>query len=283
MNYILNLILVLSLVSCGASQPEKSSTQKQTDTLKGSYQVMAIGDNAEVSKDVNIQFDSKTHTVSGYSGCNNFSAQYEADGNTLTLTGVIATLRACDGEVDRMERLFFKSLNSVTDFQIEDGQLQLLSNDKIVMRAMSINKQLGLTEDLETKQDKSDGKMQHPLSLVYQTQTRGAFRHIKLQDHKLYVANDQYLKDEKAYECSDAEWNEILNLFKDVSVKSLPVLEAPSQDRFHDGAAIATLTVNENGNAVTSAAFDHGNPPKAIAELINRIISMADKFSKTND
>jgi hypothetical protein len=55
----------------------------------------------------------------------------------------------------------------------------------------------------------------------------------------------------------------------------MPDLKAPSQKRFHDGAAAANLTIAYKGKTYESQSFDDGNPPAEIAALVNEATSFA--------
>jgi hypothetical protein len=65
---------------------------------------------------------------------------------------------------------------------------------------------------------------------------------------------------------------------KPVNVENIPNLKAPSEKRFYDGAAIATLSIVYNGETYTTPSFDHGNPPNEIAELVKEILSISENI-----
>jgi hypothetical protein len=57
----------------------------------------------------------------------------------------------------------------------------------------------------------------------------------------------------------------------------LETLKAPTEKRFHDGAAIANLKVTYQDKSFQTEAFDHGNPPEAIKKIVDKINTFAKK------
>ena len=74
---------------------------------------------------------------------------------------------------------------------------------------------------------------------------------------------------------SDKDWNELVGYFETVELDSLATLKAPTEKRFHDGAAIASLKVTYKDKTYQTEAFDHGYPPEAIKKLVTKINSFA--------
>jgi hypothetical protein len=54
-------------------------------------------------------------------------------------------------------------------------------------------------------------------------------------------------------------------------------LKAPSEKRFHDGAAMANLKIVHKEKTYQSKTFDHGTPPKEIEKLVKKINALAEK------
>ena len=78
---------------------------------------------------------------------------------------------------------------------------------------------------------------------------------------------------QKQVKISDADWNELLVLFEKTNLEAFPDLKDPTQKRHYDGAAIANLKITVDGVEYKTVDFDHGNPPKEIKNLVNKIIS----------
>jgi hypothetical protein len=114
--------------------------------------------------------------------------------------------------------------------------------------------------------------------LEYTANTRGFYQKITIQDQMVSVSNDRS-GNEKPVETkiSDKDWKELAGYFEILELDSLATLKAPTEKRFHDGAAIANLAVRYKDKAYQTNAFDHGYPPEAIKKLITKINSFAKK------
>lgn len=118
---------------------------------------------------------------------------------------------------------------------------------------------------------------QESISLEYATQTRSAYKSITINKKQVSTLNKHGAKPTNKT-CSDADWSKLIKELKKVDVKNIPNLKAPSEDRFFDGAAIANLKVIFNGQVYESQSFDHGNPPKDIANLVKEILSISENI-----
>lgn len=126
-----------------------------------------------------------------------------------------------------------------------------------------------------TSQTKNDLKT---AVLEYTANTRGFYQKITIQDQMVSVSKDRSGNDkQEAVKISDADWKELIGYFETINLDSLPTLKAPSQKRFHDGAAIADLKVTYKEKEYKTASFDHGYPPEAIKKLVDKINSFAKK------
>lgn len=76
---------------------------------------------------------------------------------------------------------------------------------------------------------------------------------------------------------TDAQWNTLIKEFQKVNLEEIPSLKAPTQKRFHDGAAMANLKVIYKGKTYESQTFDNGYPPEKIKNLVNTILSFSKK------
>lgn len=112
--------------------------------------------------------------------------------------------------------------------------------------------------------------------LEYEANTRGFFRKITVDNKTVTVIN---VRDGKptTTNISDADWNELVTLYKSVNKDGLATLKAPSEKRFYDGAPIANFRVVSKEKTFESAAFDGGNPPAEIEKIVNKLIAIADK------
>ena len=73
----------------------------------------------------------KEGTISGFSGCNNFSGLYELDGENIKIQSLASTEMAClDSRMMEQESQFMSLLQSVSFAKIRDGKYLELSNSK---------------------------------------------------------------------------------------------------------------------------------------------------------
>jgi len=126
-----------------------------------------------------------------------------------------------------------------------------------------------------TSQTKNDLKT---AILEYTANTRGFYQKITIQNQMVAVSKDRS-GTEKAVETkiSDADWKELISYFETINLDSLATLKAPTEKRFHDGAAIANLEVSYKDKKYKTTSFDHGYPPEAIQKLVTKINSFAKK------
>ena len=114
--------------------------------------------------------------------------------------------------------------------------------------------------------------------LEYTANTRGFYQKITIQDQMVSVSKDRSGNDQPiATKISDKDWKELVGYFETINLDELETLKAPTEKRFHDGAAIANLAISYKDKTYQTEAFDHGYPPEAIKKLIDKINSFAKK------
>jgi hypothetical protein len=112
--------------------------------------------------------------------------------------------------------------------------------------------------------------------LEYTANTRGFYQKITIQNQMVTVSKDRSGNDKPVgTKISAKDWNELVGYFETVELDSLATLKAPTEKRFHDGAAIASLKVTYKDKTYQTEAFDHGYPPEAIKKLVTKINSFA--------
>ena len=112
--------------------------------------------------------------------------------------------------------------------------------------------------------------------IEYTANTRGFYQKITVKNQMLTVSKDRDGNDKPVpTKISDADWKELVDCFKKVELDSLSEFKAPSEKRFHDGAAIANLKIIIKDKTYETDSFDHGFPPKEIKKLVNTITSLA--------
>lgn len=128
--------------------------------------------------------------------------------------------------------------------------------------------------------EKISNAMQEDMRITYEATTRGFYEKIWITKDSISVTQDRSHAQKISNTTSENEWDELMALLKEVDVKTLPNLEAPTAMRLYDGAAIARLSITQNKVETTSDGFDHGHPPKEIEAIVNKVLSMKEKFEK---
>ena len=114
--------------------------------------------------------------------------------------------------------------------------------------------------------------------LEYTANTRGFYQKITIQDQLVSILKDRSGNDKPVdIKISDKDWKELVGCFETINLDSLETLKAPTEKRFHDGAAIANLEVMYKDKSYKTNSFDHGYPPDAIKKIVDKINSFAKK------
>jgi hypothetical protein len=121
-----------------------------------------------------------------------------------------------------------------------------------------------------------DSSLPSTTVLEYEAMSRGSYWKTTVQNQMLSV-----IKKRDALpvvtKISDADWKEIVDLYKEMDLKGLAGLKAPSEKRFYDGAAIANFRVISEGTSYQTPEFDGGFPNSAIEKIINKLADLAEK------
>jgi heat shock protein HslJ len=67
--------------------------------------------------------------LSGSGGCNNYSATWSAEGSSLTITPIAATLILCIPDVDELETRYLGRLQAASEFAVSGGELTITTDD----------------------------------------------------------------------------------------------------------------------------------------------------------
>jgi hypothetical protein len=114
--------------------------------------------------------------------------------------------------------------------------------------------------------------------LEYTANTRGFYQKITIQDQMVTVSKNRSGNDNPiATKISDKDWKELVAYFETIDLDSLETLKAPTEKRFHDGAAIADLKVVYYNKIYQTVSFDHGYPPQEIKNLVDKLNTFVKK------
>ena len=120
--------LAAVIVACGAG-----TTSPAVGLAGTSWVVTEVGDDDTDEPRPTMTF-AADGTVSGTSGCNQYSGSYEVDGGKLTITAMAATAMACaDPVIDAQAADFSAALNGAASWAIRpDGDLEILAPTAIL-------------------------------------------------------------------------------------------------------------------------------------------------------
>ena len=112
-------------------------------------------------------------------------------------------------------------------------------------------------------------------TLTYQALSRGFYLNVEIQGNKMTIIRERETLG-KDYVLSNVDFKAVSELYQKVKLKELIDYKAPTEKRFYDGAAIASLSINYQGKTYNTQGFDHGKPPVEIAEFVNKIVSFTE-------
>jgi heat shock protein HslJ len=111
--------------------------------------------------------------------------------------------------------------------------------------------------------------------LEYKVNSRGVHKLIRVNQKNISYRLDRN-HELLVLPTAKEDWEELMILLANIDVKGLPNLEAPSKAHHYDGAAQTNFSVylNDSKLALTTPTFDQGNPNKAIAEIVEKMITL---------
>lgn len=128
--------------------------------------------------------------------------------------------------------------------------------------------------------ENSSKMIQEDTNISYEASTRGFYEKIWVANDSITMTNDRDHKILMRYPTPEKDWKELMILLKDVNLNDMPNLESPTKMRHYDGAAHASLTIGKGESEIRSNGFDHGHPPKEIEAVVNKVLSMKQRFEK---
>jgi heat shock protein HslJ len=87
-----------------------------------------------------IQFDARANSVSGFSGCNRFTAQITEDPRGISIDKIASTRMACSADRMELESAFLYQLNDYQRLVRDDDRLLLIGRDQNVLRFVQSGK-----------------------------------------------------------------------------------------------------------------------------------------------
>ena len=121
---------------------------------------------------------------------------------------------------------------------------------------------------------------QDVMTITYEANTRGFYEKVWITQEAINTTTSRNQKSELHKACPKADWDELMRLVSEINIADLASLEAPSKAFQYDGAAMATLKVTQGDTVYTTPLFDHGNPPKTIAKVVKKVLSLNEMIKK---
>ncbi|MEO8236999.1 MAG: hypothetical protein ABI793_14315 [Flavobacterium sp.] len=112
--------------------------------------------------------------------------------------------------------------------------------------------------------------------IEYSAVSRGLYKKITVQNQTVSVTKGRNAEAVES-KIDDAKWNKIVSEFEKVNPDNVPDLKAPTEKRFHDGAAIGNLKITINGKTYETKGFDNGFPPKEIEKLVSLLVDFTEE------
>ena len=116
------------------------------------------------------------------------------------------------------------------------------------------------------------------VKISYQAISRGFFKQLTFEDAKMTYSEDRDLKTIDTFKISKNEWKQILDLTSKLNLEELENLVSPTDKRLYDGAAHTTITIDLEGKSFNSSSFDEGHPPSKIEALVNKMLTISEKY-----
>ena len=121
---------------------------------------------------------------------------------------------------------------------------------------------------------------QEMVKISYRASTRGFFEVIEITGDSVSFTKDYNLKNIDKVALPQEEKADIINLLSKIDINSITELEPPSKTHQYDAAPAAFLKITRGDAEFMTPSFDHGNPPKAISDIVEKILSLKTLFEK---
>ncbi len=99
--------------------------------------------NVPATSRVTVEFNSGK--VTGNGGCNNYFGSYTVNGNTIAISEVAATMKACPQPIMTLEQAYFKALQAAASFKVTGDTLELMNNAGKTTLKYQISQPVSLT------------------------------------------------------------------------------------------------------------------------------------------
>ncbi len=280
MKFLLSIVSVLLLAGgCKTAEKSVSKTQEQEKTtmvqqeLSGTYAVLEIDKKRDFKQKLTITFDEASNKVSGFCGCNTLFGNYSQKNDEISFSNIFSSKKNCGKNIGLIEQSFLSALRNSNRIEFRDHNVSFYKDDVMILKTEKL---------IASRPSKADviGDHYNTTKIIYKSSSREAFEYVLIAKSGITVSNDRNLKIKKSYYCNPEDWQALIAMVEEIDVDDLDKLEAPTDNRLHDGAAHATFSVIKGDAKVMTPSFDHGTPPKEIEQLVNKVLSIKENTTK---
>lgn len=123
-------VLVLTKGAASTAEPVAAS-------LTGPWKLTSLGSGDTISSaladvEAGLTFN-EDGTVTGTSGCNEFGGSYVVEGDQITFSEIVSTLKLCDSPIMQQEEAMQQMLSDTASFNIEGNTLTLTKGDLVLV------------------------------------------------------------------------------------------------------------------------------------------------------
>ncbi len=261
MKLIVILFSILSIKGCCNSPKTVAVSQSESVPqleLNGPYTIISIFNEDVAIYNLEVDFNAAEKRITGFSGCNRFFGNYTLSDSTITFGPQGSTKMYCDDDANTIETKLYEAFLKINRLNFNHSSLEFMSGNSQVLKMIK--------------------KPQEMISFFeYSTVSRGTYKLITINKKQISIISKRdatpIIK-----RCSELEWGKLIDAVKTLNIENISNLKAPSEKRLFDGALIANLTIQYNGETYESASFDHGNPPAEIERIVKEILSISENI-----
>tara|TARA_R110000868_G_scaffold376014_1_gene640733 strand:- start:35 stop:430 length:396 start_codon:yes stop_codon:yes gene_type:complete len=114
------------------------------------------------------------------------------------------------------------------------------------------------------------------LSVTYNAESRGVYLNIELKNAIITIVKDRNGENVETKQLDIEDWKKICLMVEKANARKIKSYKSPSENRFSDKASIANLKMEYKDTTYESNIFDHGNPPRQLKELIEKILALSE-------
>jgi hypothetical protein len=114
--------------------------------------------------------------------------------------------------------------------------------------------------------------------IEFSTSTRGSYKQIIFTPKEMIISEENRAsskgEERQNKKLKSAEWKNLCNTLKQVSISGIPELNSPTMKRSFDGARTSTITISTKDGKTWSHSFDNEEPNEQLQKLMNAITSL---------